>query len=377
MGYYYSMGLRQALKLVSAHDEIVNAFQVDPDDLYPSASSGWASLAGAVDGSGYVDRATALSVPALKRARDLIASTIASAPLLEYGPDGLERPARALLAQPDPTRTTPNVLASTVADLALEGVSYWYVTERYAEDGRPFRAKHLPFETVGVLTDTMGDVTEVSVNGTRVDPANIIGFEALSGGWLRSGARAIRTAYKLEAAVRVFADKPLPLMALKNMGPKLTEDQVDELLAYWDATDDRSVKYAGRDIELQAVGWSPEQLGLNAAREHQASELARLTGVPAWYLSADSGGSMTYTTTTQTRLDLYALALQPYAVAIEARLSMDDVTGRGTKVRFDFSEFLRSDPELRARLWTSLIASGVMTAEQAQYLEPLVPNPTV
>lgn len=366
------MGIRSALRLVKAHEEVLTAFQVDPDDLYPSGSQGWASLAGAVDGSGYVDRATALTVPALKRARDLIASTIATAPLLEYGPDGLRRPSRALLAQPDPTRTTPNVIASTVADLALEGVSYWYVTERYAEDGRPVRAKHLPFETVGVLTDTFGNVTKVSVQGTEVDPANIIGFEALSGGWLRSGARAIRTAAKLEMAVRVFADKPLPLMALKNMGPKLTEEQVDELLAYWDATDDRSVKYAGRDIELQSVGWSPEQLGLNAARAHQASEMARLTGVPAWYLSADSGGSMTYTTTTQTRLDLYALALAPYAVAIEARLSMDDVTGRGTKVKFDFSEFLRSDPELRARLYTALIAAGVMTVDEARAMEPLV-----
>lgn len=370
------MGLRSALRLVNSHAANLDAFNVDPDDLYPTSNNGWGTLAGVVDGSGYIDRATALGVPALKRARDLIASTIAAAPLDEFGPDGLPRPPRALLAQPDPARPTPNVIASTVADLALEGVSYWWITERYAEDGRPFHARHLPFESVGVQTDTMGVVTRVTVAGVEVDQTNIIGFEGLTGGWLRAGARAIRTAAKLEQAVRTYADKPLPLMALKNMGPKLTEEQVDELLAYWDATDDRSVKYAGRDIDMQPVGWSPEQLGLNAARAHQASELARLTGVPAWYLSADAGGSMTYTTTTQTRLDLYALALQPYAVAIESRLSMDDVTGRGTKVRFDFSAFLRSDPELRARLWASLIGSGVMTTAQAMTLEPLVPNPS-
>ena len=361
------------MRLVDDHAAVLEAMNVDPDDLTPSPY-GWSALAGASDGATYVDRATALTVPAVKRARDLIAGTIATAPLLEVAPDGTYRSPRAILAQPDPTRPTPNVLASTVADLCFEGVSYWYVTERYAEDGRPFRAKHLPFDTVQTETNSYGDVTELYVMGQKVDPANVIGFEALSGGWLRAGARTIRTAAKLEHAVRIFADKPLPLMVLKNMGPKLTEDQVDELLAYWDATDDRSVKYAGRDIDMNPVGWSPEQLGLNDARAHQAQQLARLTGVPAWYLSADSGGSMTYTTTTQTRLDLYALALAPYATAIESRLSMDDVTGRGTRVRFDFSEFLRSDPELRARLWTALIGAGVMTVAEARALEPLVPR---
>lgn len=354
----------------------MSAMQVDPDDLVPSSVYGWGALAGGVDGAGYVDRATALSVPAVKRARDLIASTVAQAELQEIAPDGTLRSPRAILAQPDPARPTPNVIASTVADLCFEGVSYWYVTERYAESGRPLHAKHLPFDTVNVTTDTYGDVTEIYVQGQQVDPANVIGFEGLSGGWLRSGARTIRTAAKLEQAVRVFADKPLPLLALKNLGPKLTEEQIDELLAYWDATDDRSVKYAGRDLDMQPVGWSPEQLGLNNARAHQAQELARLTGVPAWYLSADSGGSMTYTTITQTRLDLYALALAPYAKAIEARLSMPDVTGRGTKVRFDFGDFLRADPEMRARLYSALVPLGVMTVDEARAMEDLVPETT-
>lgn len=366
------MGLRSALRLVKTHEEITQAFQVDPDDLYPSPG-GFVTINGVTYGNtlGHIDRATALQVPAVKRARDLIASTVAMAPLVEYAPDNTRRPARPFLAQPDPTRTRANVMASTVADLCLEGVSYWLVTERYAEDGRPARAKHLPFDAVNVVTDSLGDVSGVYVQGKPVDPVNIIGFEALSGGWLNAGGRTIRTAHKLEQAVRTFADKPLPLMVLKNQGAKLTEDQVDELLAYWDATDDRSVKYAGRDVDMTPVGWSPEQLGLTAARQQQAQEIARLTGVPAWYLSADSGGSMTYTTTTQTRLDLYALALAPYAVAIEQRLSMDDVTGRGTRVAFDFSAFLRADPEMRARLWQALVPLGVVSVEDAQAQEDL------
>ena len=49
---------------------------------------------------------------------------------------------------------------------------------------------------------------------------------------------------------------------------------------------------------------------------------------------------MTYSNQTQARLDLHA-AMTPFATAIAERLSMDDVTGEGNRVEYDFSEWLR------------------------------------
>jgi hypothetical protein len=49
-------------------------------------------------------------------------------------------------------------------------------------------------------------------------------------------------------------------------------------------------------------------------------DIARITGIPALYLSQGiSDSSMSYTTTTQQRLDLHA-ALLPFAAAVAERL---------------------------------------------------------
>lgn len=368
------MGIREniILSLRAARDAEVTAASYSPDDI---PSGGVSFYNGAlIPAAGYVDRATALSVPAVKRARDLICSLVASAPFVEITPDNQRIPARPFLANPDKTTPRANIMAKTVADLMFDSMAVWFITSRYAEDDRPATAKHIPISAVDIQTDAYNDIVKVSINGQEVDQRNVIIFEALSGGILNSGARAIWTSVHLEKAVQKFAKTPLPNVKVKNSGPKLDQDQVDDLMGYYEAAlANKATLYEGRDVDVNPIGWNPEQLGLNSARQAQAVEIARLTGVPAWYLYADPGSSMTYSNNTQARLDLYSLAITPYTTVIEQRLSMDDVTGRGTRVELDFSEFLRADPELRARIYNQLVPIGVMTAEQAAEMEPLVP----
>ena len=106
--------------------------------------------------------------------------------------------------------------------------------------------------------------------------------------------------------------------------------------------------------------------------EVAARAIARVTGIPALYLSQGiSDSSMTYVTTTQQRLDLHA-ALLPFATAVEERLSFDDVTGGGVRVEHDFAPFLRVDPKLRADLAATYVPLGVYTVEEARALEGFV-----
>lgn len=371
------MGLLDAIRLNQATAPTrVQAAELSPDDI-PTTPVSYGGVL--YTGTSYVDRATAMSVPAIKRAADLVASTIAAAPFVEIV-NGERREARPFLAQPDKARTRGIVISKTVRDLLLDGVSYWLITSRYAEDGRPASAKHVKASTISAKTDNNGDVTEVFIDGKPVPMSDLIGFEHINGGILRSGARAIRTAVALEESVLRFAKTPMPSLGVNNQGAKLTQEQIDDLMAYYEtALAQKAVLYQGRDVSLETYGWNPEQLGLNGARSAQAVEIARLTGVPAWYLYADPGSSMTYSNNTQARLDLYSLALMPFCTTIEQRLSMEDVTAgtvgsaRATRVEFDFSEFLRADPEMRARIYSSLVPLGVMTAEEARALEPLVP----
>jgi phage portal protein BeeE len=63
---------------------------------------------------------------------------------------------------------------------------------------------------------------------------------------------------------------------------------------------------------MATVGFTPEQIGLNAAREIIATELARAVGIPAYFIDAPTGSSMTYQnaqTARQTLLDFSLLPL--------------------------------------------------------------------
>ncbi len=54
---------------------------------------------------------------------------------------------------------------------------------------------------------------------------------------------------------------------------------------------------------------------------------------------------MTYANVQDERKQMVALTLQPYASAIEARLSMDDISTAGHYVKFNLDDtFLRTEP---------------------------------
>jgi hypothetical protein len=58
--------------------------------------------------------------------------------------------------------------------------------------------------------------------------------------------------------------------------------------------------------------------------------------------------------------------------AIEQRLTLDDITLRGTTVRFNLDDFLRGNAGDRADIYTKLIPLGVLSVEEARNLEDMV-----
>lgn len=333
----------------------------------------------------YVTRPVAMAVPAYRRARTLIASTLAQLPIDQLAPDGARIPSIPFLRRPDPDRVRSAILADTYADLCDHGVAYWRNPEwdrptgwRYPDASGPARkhrsVKHLPFDDV---LDVDATSYRVRVDDTEQTlPAYaVLGFECSAGGWLRDGARVVSTARLLENAARMYARTPQPTTVVKNNGPRKTPAQVTELLDALElARRDRAIAYVGRDVDLEAFGFDAKQIALAEARAAATLDMARLTGVPAAYLSQGiADASMTYSTTTQQRLDLHATML-PFATAVEERLSFDDVTGDGVTTRHDFAPFLRVDPKLRAELAAIYVPLEVMTADEARQLEGLLPG---
>ena len=339
----------------------------------------------------YIARDTAMTVPAYRRAIQLVSGSISTLKLSMKDAAQSEIAPIPFLRQPDPKVTTQSLLAKTVADLCHFGFAYWYNPNWNLKDGWRFPDTRSPKHKsiIRVAPEDVALIRTESVtlyvydrqgipHPVEVPPEAVIIFEAPAGHWLKDGARALSTMQMLEDAVRMYAQTPLPQTVVKNQGARKTSEDVEKLLsAIESARVRRSTAYVGRDLELDTMGWDAQQIALAEARAQQVLEISRLSGIPPLYLAQGiQGSSHNYSNLTQQRLDLHA-ALVPFTTAIAQRLSFDDVTGNGFTVDFDYTPWLRVDPTMRADLYAKLIPLGVMTADEARAFEQLTPTPNM
>jgi HK97 family phage portal protein len=323
------------------------------------------------------NRHDAMSVPAVARARNLVAGTIASMPLEMFVQDITTQEIRPVpplpwVQQPQDDVPRMTTLAYTVDSLWFYGRAYWLVTEVYAEDGRPRKFRWVdPLDVTFDVDLNTGLITRYYV---RLNPVPVSGvgslvvFTSIDEGLLVRAGQTIQTCVQLERSALDFARNPAPSVTLKNTGVDLPADQVQSLLDRWRESrrsTGGAVAYLSAALELDSVGFSPKELAMVEAREFQVLEIARATGLPAGLLSANIG-SMTYQSVQAERRALVDLALQPYMSAIEQRLSMDDVTPRGTTLMFTPNDFLRATPIEEAQLLSVLLDREVITIDEAR-----------
>ncbi len=322
-------------------------------------------------------RHDAMSVPAVARARNLITGTIASMPLDMFVQDAatqeLEQvPPLPWVRQPQADMPRMTTLAYTVDSLWFYGRAYWMVTRTYAEDGRPQEFRWIDPLDVSFDTDLETGLITRYYFRNRVTPnagvGSLVVFTSIDEGLLVRAGQTIKTAIELERSSLNFASNPAPSITLKNTGVDLPADQVQNLLDRWRSSRQSTggaVAYLSAALELDSVGFSPKDLAMVEAREFQVAEIARATGLPGVLLGASMAG-MTYQNVQSERRGLVDLALQPYMSAIEQRLSMDEVTPRGTTLMFQPNDFLRATPIEEAQLLSVLLDRDVITSDEAR-----------
>jgi hypothetical protein len=331
--------------------------------------------------SPYTTRQEAMEVPAVARARSIICGTAASLPLHAYNKtNNAEIYGRTILEQPDPALPTAVVMSWTFDDLLFHDVAYWQILSVSPEDGRPVHARRI--DPLRVTYNTEG-LAGIVVDGFWVDGVQVpmsgvgslIVFYGLgTGGILTRAGRTIKTALDLEKAVSRMAEEPAPAMYIKNSGVDLPAAQVSSLLANWKAARaQRSTAYLSGNLEVQAFGFDATQMELSANRMNTATEIARLMNIPAWYLNAESTSS-TYSNTLQERRSLIDLSLMPYLIAVEGRLSMDDITPMTQRVRFEVEEYLRGTALERIEVIGRMLELGLIDINEAREMEDLAPR---
>ena len=297
----------------------------------------------------------ALSLPTVSRARDLLASTISGLEFRQYVKqwNGTEYeeiyvPNETWMENPDPKVPRQFILANTVTDLWISGRAFWAITSRNATDGRPMSFQWLPASQVSTPNQEgpqfFSMPESIKFNGVDLDPNEVVTFLAPTTGLMYSGRRAVSIATHLDQ----YADRAATIETVPGYlqqtpaGETMSGEELGDLASQWAQARREGNVIGALNNYVNFVEFDRDPLEVNAAqREYQALDLSRICSVPAYLVSAPTpGASMTYQNASQARQDLWLFGAQMYAKAIESRLSMNDILGRGRFVCFDTNDLL-------------------------------------
>jgi HK97 family phage portal protein len=324
-----------------------------------------------------------MSVPTCARARNIISSSVASIPLkVRTKADGarVETPPR-VISQPDPRVPGSATYAWLAEDILLYGYGYLQIKEIYSDTYRIRSCERIDPTRVTIKTNATG--TEIDYYCVDSMPVPYEGVSSLAvfygndEGILNRAGRTIKAGAELERAATMYAREPVPTMVLKSNGAALPADRIAKLLESWGAARrNRSTAFLNADVTLETLGFDPEKLQLNQARSYVATELARVTGIPAYYVDAESGSSMTYSNASLARQSLLDFSLRPIMTTIEERLSMtgmaNDFVSSTQEVKFDLDDYLRGSAKERADVYKILFDIGAITADEIRMEEEMI-----
>ena len=345
MGYWARLLRRETPLPTFAEAPDLPAFAVDEDSVPPSVF-GLASYSSPVAQAARVDRSSALQVPAVKRSRDLIATTLGSLPVDLIGPDR-RKVARTLFDQPEKGRARSVTMAELYADLFFDKHAWWRIVE-WEWNGYPKHVQRVDPRAIDVQKDNRVFVTRAGHHGSVtewVPDAELIHFESPNEPMLVAGARAIRSALALDSAAQRYAEGAPPIdyfTPADGVDPAEDDEIVDILNTWQTSRQTRSTGYVPASLKYNIGGWNPEQLQLADARQHAVLEIARVAGIDAEDLGV-STTSRTYFNAVDRDQQYIQRTLRGYASAVEERLSMGDVTPRGYVAAVNFTDLLRTD----------------------------------
>lgn len=320
-------------------------------------------------GANTATREEFMSIPTAARARNIICSSIASIGLevidRSTGMD-IEEAIPRVIRTPDPRVPGSATYVWTLEDILLYGYGYWQITELFADTFRVRSVQRVSPTRVTIQTNSLAtEIEYYMVDGSPVPNSGVGSLVVFNGndeGVLNRAGRTIRTGAELERAAAMYAREPIPSMVLKSNGTALPADRIAKLLDSWaTARRNRGTAFLNADVTLETVGFDPEKLQLSAARSYIATEVARACGIPAYYVDAETGSSMTYSNATTQRQTLLDFSLIPLMTSITERLSMPDFIPSTQEVKYDLSDYLRGSDLERANIYK--ILNSIVDAE--------------
>ncbi len=299
-----------------------------------------------------VDRALALSIPAVSKARNLLVSCIAKFPLRVWRWDETNKTDTDVtsnhrwLFATDGFQSPHERMAATIDDAIFYGVSLWLVDRSETEtDGfrrKIIRAEHCPYDW-WTVDDNGVDIVVADPDDAESERVLELGefilFDFPFAGLLTVAARTLRGARDQEIAWVGRAKNPIPMIDLHRTGDyvEMESGETQQMIDDWAKarlSPNGAIGSTPDGIDVNVYGdVKPELMieGRNAVRTDVGSFLNVRVAMLDGTIGLDS---LTYTTKEGERNAFFEFDLPFWTDPIEAVLSMDDVVPRGSRVRF-------------------------------------------
>jgi len=293
-----------------------------------------------------LSRLEAMGIPAVAKARNLLAGTIAKLPLRVLNSTGILPDDQ----QPSWTYRTDSAVPPflrmlwTVDDLLFYGSCLWMV-DRGAE-GAILNAERVPWEWWTTTPEGA-----IKVRNELVDANDVIYFPGPVEGLLEKDIETLRSAKTIGSTVAKRVKTPIPVMeihATGDGGNEPTEAEAKALVAEYNKNrndPDGATVYTPSSVTLISHGDKADAGFMVEGRNAVRLDVANITGVPASLLEGSvSSASLTYSTSEGKRNEFVDYGLSIWMEAITGRLSQDDVVNRGLHIEFDLTDFLTTTP---------------------------------
>jgi hypothetical protein len=300
-------------------------------------------------------RNLAMQVPTISRSRDLMASVIGCMNLKMYNEiwngqemEKLPLAPRTWLRRLDPLLPNIFTLSFLFDDLFFYGRAFLFVTSRTA-DGFPASFTRLP--AAMVQTPDVGDgpvwfgpSKQIMFQGGQLDAENVVQFLSPIQGIVYMSEQSIKTALKIEAARYRNASSAIPAGVLRQTGGEpLSAQELADLAASFNlARETNQTAALNEFVTYTETLTSPDKMLLIESAEFSAKEMARLCNVPMYLCGLDVG-SYAYTSSAESRMDLWTFGVRAYADCIAGTLSQNNVLPNGTYVEFDVNQYLTGE----------------------------------
>lgn len=293
---------------------------------------------------------SALSIAAVYRAVSVIVTSVSQMPLTVFRGGTEMRTIPALVRTPNVNDTQSGFVEETVFSLATSGQAFWRLY-RANSTVPPDSIKVLDPNLVAYDEDLMTGVVTYYYNGQRLEPWQIKHLRLLrrpgtvrSLGPIQAARGEISALLKLRAFADTWFDTSGVPLGYLTTDLILSPDESAAFATAWKKflADNGGIGVLSQGLDYKYVGANPEQAQFLGVQQAAVTNIARLFGLPAFYLlAAVEGSSMTYTNMESANLSFLQTTLSRYMNEIENALT--DLTVRGQVVRFKDEALLRLD----------------------------------